>query len=201
MNTLRTANRVFYKHCTPIALVLVLTAAPFCAGAATLWDEQGGANDLSFDFMNPTVLPTLTPGANDIFGDLDQASGDDDDFASFNVLTNQTVTQIILTGLSNPTSGAAMDFRLYNGPNATAPQLIGESLSDRDIGMYIFNLAGFPGPLTPGSYTLFLERSQNDNTVYGLSLTVIPLPLPIAMMGSALVALIAPSFMRRIGTS
>ena len=199
MTTLYISIRVSCRRYLLIALVSFLMAVPLWVGAAVLWDEQPDP-DLSDDFSTPTVLPNLMPGANDITGDLDQAGGDDDDFARFDVLPNQTVTQIILTSLSNGASGAAMGFRLFNGPNAAAPQLIVESLSDRDVGTDIFDLAGFAGPLTQGPYTLLFDRTQNGTTQYGFSLTVIPLPLPIILMGSALIALIIPRFIRPIGT-
>ena len=167
-----------------MAFVWILAAVPALVGAAVLWEESING-ELSNDLMNPTGLPILVPATNDIIGSLDQAlPPGDDDAAAFNVLPNQTVTQIILVGLGG---GEAMAVGLFDGPDATSPLLFATGLVGRDAGMNIFDLIPFAGPLAPGSYMLLFEQTQFDASPYEISLVVdqtpIPLPLPVVLHG------------------
>ena len=86
------------------------------------------------------------------------------------------------------------DLGLFDGPDATSPLLFATGLVGRDAGMNIFDLIPFAGPLAPGSYMLLFEQTQFDASPYEISLVVdqtpIPLPLPVVLLGSALVLLV-----------
>ena len=188
---------------------LAALAASQGANAAMVWDESING-DLSNDGLAPQAL-TLFPGSNQLVGSTgDGGQGVDRDYFTFTLTPGRTLSSIRLLG-NTFVSGAFSFIGIQTGPQVTVqPSGAGGNLllgwthySMNDIGTDILPAITSGGPLSPGTYSVWVQDTGGPAT-YGFDLgvtgvTPVPLPPSVLLMASTLLGL-GGIFRRRVST-
>jgi hypothetical protein len=182
------------------ALTLGLTfAGPAMAG--TVWNEAVNG-DLSNNPLAPTVV-SFAPGSNDIIGEagnaIGAAPGFDQDFLTFTVPTGYSLASLMAVSvdLLSPTDKLAF-VGLQSGsqitvnvdpPYTNAAGLLGWlHVAPSNDGMNILpamgiagdGATGFTGPLSAGSYSVWIQDTSPFD--YDFSFDIVPAPEPGTVM-------------------
>ncbi|MFG0257411.1 MAG: hypothetical protein ACF8GE_05870 [Phycisphaerales bacterium JB043] len=188
-------------HAIASAVVLASTAS-----AAPVWIESVNG-DLSTDHLNPTSI-AFALGSNTISGSV-QATGDTRDFITFNIADGLVLSAIHLLVYTDQATGGNGDrgfIHLDDGTSTLIPDFttvdsfLGASHLDRGLfptaATNVLDIlataplggSGFATPLGPGDYTMNIQQTGNELTLYEFEF-IIDVPSPstasvMALMGA-----------------
>lgn len=187
------------------AVAILLFASLIASPAWAVWNEAVDG-DLSNDPLAPTAVD-LVSGSNLLEGTVSATGGEIRDYLTFTIEPGEQLLGIDLLRYDDGTTGGPGDIgfiALHPGTTSAIPSgatiggfLGGVLLDPADVGSdLLLQLAGAPlggtgfsTPLGAGDYTLHLQQTGTEISVYTLDLLLVPEPSTALLFGLGLAGL------------